>query len=158
MWVRLPAAAFAAIAVLAGHDPLNDPSGGELLTTAHAQSRAQLKVQKLIDDLRGTSMPKGIAKTNGRIEATQIDVAAKYAGRLATVTVNEGDEVTAGQMSSSGEGSHLSALTDPDVTLSRHPALTLQPPAARLVPTRQIAWGPVARCVPASASTHVLGV
>src|SRR5262249_46829104 len=33
----------------------------------------------------------------GRIEATQIDVAAKYAGRLASVTVNEGDEVTAGQ-------------------------------------------------------------
>src|SRR5262249_59152053 len=43
-------------------------------------------------------MPKGIAKTNGRIEATQVDVAAKYAGRLATMTVNEGDEVTAGQV------------------------------------------------------------
>ena len=42
-------------------------------------------------------MPEGIAKTNGRIEATQIDVSAKYAGRLASVNVNEGDEVTAGQ-------------------------------------------------------------
>jgi DNA invertase Pin-like site-specific DNA recombinase len=60
--------------------------------------------------------------------------------------------------SSSGEESHLSALTDTDRTLSRHPALTPQPPAAHLVPTRQIAWGPVARCAPASASTHVLGV
>ena len=70
------------------------PLDGLLTSAAHAQS----KVQKLIEDLRGTSMPKGIAKTNGRIEATQVDVAAKYAGRLATVTVNEGDEVTAGQV------------------------------------------------------------
>jgi len=42
-------------------------------------------------------MPEGIAKTNGRIEATQIDISAKYAGRLSSVNVNEGDEVTAGQ-------------------------------------------------------------
>lgn len=43
-------------------------------------------------------MPPGIVKTNGRIEATQIDVASKYAGRLAEVSVKEGDEVTAGQV------------------------------------------------------------
>jgi HlyD family secretion protein len=43
-------------------------------------------------------MPDGIVKTNGRIEATQVDVAAKYPGRLATLTVDEGDEVTAGQV------------------------------------------------------------
>ena len=98
MWVQLSVAAFAAIVVLASHNLLYAPSDGEFIATAHAQSRTQLKVQKLIDDLRGTSMPKGIAKTNGRIEATQIDVAAKYAGRLATVSVNEGDEVAAGQM------------------------------------------------------------
>ncbi len=33
---------------------------------------------------------EGIVKTNGRIEATQVDVASKYAGRLAEVTVKEG--------------------------------------------------------------------
>ena len=43
-------------------------------------------------------MPDGIVKTNGRIEATQVDVSSKYAGRLAEVTVKEGDEVTAGQV------------------------------------------------------------
>jgi ABC-type multidrug transport system ATPase subunit len=32
-------------------------------------------------------MPEGIVKSNGRIEATQVDVAAKYPGRLATLTV-----------------------------------------------------------------------
>jgi HlyD family secretion protein len=95
---RLSAATFAAIVVLAGHDPLYAPSRSGLLATAHAQSQAKSKVQKLIDDLLGTSMPEGIAKTNGRIEATQVDVASKYAGRLASVTVDEGDEVTAGQV------------------------------------------------------------
>ena len=97
MCVRL-AAAFVAIVVLTCHAPLYAPLVGELPTTAHAESNVHSKVQKLIDDLRGTSMPEGIAKTNGRIEATQIDVSAKYAGRLATVTVKEGDEVTAGQV------------------------------------------------------------
>src|SRR5262249_21911854 len=57
-----------------------------------------------------------------------------------------GLELETDNKSSSGEGSHLSALTEPDGTLSRHPALTPQPPVARLVPTRQIAWGPAARC------------
>ena len=56
------------------------------------------KVETLINRLRGKDMPDGIVKTNGRIEATEVDVAAKYSGRLATVTVNEGDEVTAGQV------------------------------------------------------------
>jgi HlyD family secretion protein len=31
-------------------------------------------------------MPEGIAKSNGRVEATQVDVAAKYPGRLEEVT------------------------------------------------------------------------
>jgi HlyD family secretion protein len=72
---------------------------------AHAQSaqqspmeRARSAVETLINRLRGRDMPEGIVKTNGRIEATEVDVAAKYPGRLATLTVNEGDEVTAGQV------------------------------------------------------------
>src|SRR6266498_191856 len=59
--------------------------------------------------------------------------------------------------SSSGEDSHPSALTEPDVRLSPHPAPTLQPPAAHRVATGQIDRGPAARCAPASALTHVLG-
>lgn len=61
-------------------------------------AQAQSRIKALIERLRGDSMPEGIVKTNGRIEATQIDVASKYAGRLAEVTVKEGDEVTAGQV------------------------------------------------------------
>lgn len=55
-------------------------------------------METLINRLRGRDMPEGIVKTNGRIEATQVDVAAKYSGRLATVTKDEGDEVTAGDV------------------------------------------------------------
>src|SRR5262249_47820654 len=61
-------------------------------------ARARSAVETLINRLRGRDMPEGIVKSNGRIEATQVDVAAKYPGRLATVKVNEGDEVTAGQV------------------------------------------------------------
>lgn len=61
-------------------------------------AQAEPKVRNLIQRLRGQRMPKGIEKTNGRIEATLVDVSAKYAGRLADVTVDEGDLVTEGQV------------------------------------------------------------
>src|SRR6516164_1298308 len=78
--------------------------GGPFISTAQAQSkqdnpveRARTAVESLINRLRGRDMPQGIVKTNGRIEATEVDVAAKYPGRLAKLTKDEGDEVTAGQ-------------------------------------------------------------
>ena len=66
-------------------------------TPAQVQSEIQAKLHTLIDKLRGVDMPVGVVKTNGRIEATQIDIAAKYPGRLESVMVQEGDEVSAGQ-------------------------------------------------------------
>lgn len=72
---------------LSGHTAL-------LVTSAHAQSR----MRNILARLRGQTMPEGIVKTNGRLEATQVDVGAKYAGRLVDVTVDEGSEVTAGQV------------------------------------------------------------
>src|SRR5262245_153363 len=42
--------------------------------------------------------PASIASGNGRIEATEIDVATKRAGRLKEVLVQEGDFVTVGQV------------------------------------------------------------
>ncbi|WP_081687858.1 HlyD family secretion protein [Rhizobium mesoamericanum] len=82
--------------------------GGHIIASAQAQSsqkdtqdpleHARTLLDNLINRLRGREMPEGIVKSNGRIEATQVDVAAKYPGRLATLTVDEGDEVTAGQV------------------------------------------------------------
>lgn len=43
-------------------------------------------------------LPDGIAMTNGRLEAEQVQVAAKYAGRVESVLVDEGATVSAGQV------------------------------------------------------------
>jgi HlyD family secretion protein len=76
-----------------------------LIVSAHAQTKpqnpldqARTAIETLINRLRGRDMPDGIVKANGRVQATEVDVAAKYQGRLATVTVDEGDEVTVGQV------------------------------------------------------------
>ncbi len=83
---------------VAGSSPLpvllHSSVGGLLSPTAQAKSR----VRSLLDRLTGKTMPEGIVKTNGRIEATQVDVAAKYPGRLTDITVEEGSEVKAGQV------------------------------------------------------------
>ncbi len=43
-------------------------------------------------------MPPGIAWSNGRLEAEEIDIDTKFAGRIATVLADEGDIVHAGQV------------------------------------------------------------
>lgn len=47
--------------------------------------------------LRPAGLPEGIASGNGRIEAIEIDIAAKIAGRVKEIYANEGDFVQAGQ-------------------------------------------------------------
>ena len=44
------------------------------------------------------ALPAGFAAGNGRLEATEVDVASKLAGRLATVMRREGDWVAAGEV------------------------------------------------------------
>jgi HlyD family secretion protein len=46
----------------------------------------------------GTGKDTGLVSGNGRIEAVEIDVATKYAGRIKDVLAREGDFVTAGQV------------------------------------------------------------
>jgi HlyD family secretion protein len=70
------------------------PVAGYCIPAAYARSA----IGNLIARIRGEKMPDGIVKTNGRIEATQVDVSAKYAGRLAEVAVEEGSEVKEGQV------------------------------------------------------------
>lgn len=47
--------------------------------------------------LTPAGLPPGIASGNGRIEAVEIDVATKIAGRIREILVNEGDFVEVGQ-------------------------------------------------------------
>src|SRR5690606_19454446 len=48
--------------------------------------------------LRPDGLGEGFASGNGRIEATELDVATKLAGRVAEISVDEGDFVSQGQV------------------------------------------------------------
>lgn len=52
----------------------------------------------LYNYLNQSELPDSITFGNGRIEATEVDIAAKFPGRLSEVSVNEGDIVKAGQI------------------------------------------------------------
>src|SRR5580704_9150481 len=91
--------AAAAAALLLGASAMlsiavNSQGGVSFVSSAHAQGF----IKNLIARLRGETLPAGVVKSNGRIEATQVDVSSKYAGRLAEVTVEEGSSVTQGEV------------------------------------------------------------
>jgi HlyD family secretion protein len=102
MHIRHLAAALFVSVFVAGSLPLPSPYqhsavGVFVAPTAEAKKFRE-RARSLLDRIMGTSMPEGIVKTNGRIEATQVDVAAKYPGRLVDIRVEEGSEVKAGQV------------------------------------------------------------
>ena len=47
---------------------------------------------------RGPSLPPGIAWSNGRLEADEVDIDTKFAGRIAEILADEGDRVQTGQV------------------------------------------------------------
>ena len=55
------------------------------------------------------SLPPGIASGNGRLEADEIDISTKFAGRVAQVFVDEGDKVDPGQVVARMDTSDLEA-------------------------------------------------
>ncbi len=56
-----------------------------------------------------SALPPGIASGNGRLEATEIDIASKIPGRLARVAVREGDTVSQGQILAELDAADLQA-------------------------------------------------
>ena len=72
-----------------------EPNQVGFVASAHAQPQP---IRRLIDWLRSLTFPAGIIKSEGRIEATQIDVSSKYAGEVVDVAVQEGDKVASGQV------------------------------------------------------------
>ncbi len=65
------------------------------VSSAHAQPQP---IRKLIEWLRDLTLPAGIVRAEGRIEATQVDVSSKDAGEVVDVAVQEGDKVAVGQV------------------------------------------------------------
>ena len=64
--------------------------------------------------------PEGFASSNGRIEAVEIDIAAKIPGRLESVAVREGDFVEAGQVLAQMDTAVLQAtLREAEAELTR---------------------------------------
>ncbi|PWB84140.1 MAG: glycoside hydrolase family 43 [Methylocystaceae bacterium] len=55
------------------------------------------------------ALPESFASGNGRIEAVEIDVATKIAGRIRDILVDEGDFVTAGQVLADMDSDQLQA-------------------------------------------------
>lgn len=60
-------------------------------------------------EFRPAGLPEGFAESNGRIEAVEIDVAAKSGGRVKEITVDEGDFVEAGAVLARMDTAVLSA-------------------------------------------------
>ena len=54
--------------------------------------------RRLVLVAAASALPPGIAFRNGRLEADEIDIDTKFAGRVARLFVDEGDMVKAGQV------------------------------------------------------------
>lgn len=57
-------------------------------------------------------LPDGIVWGNGRLEADQVDIAAKLSGRVRAIAVSEGDMVSPGQMVAEMDVAELEATLD----------------------------------------------
>jgi hypothetical protein len=90
MHIRYIVGALLVSIFVTGSPPLpasNTHSGLAALVAPMAEAKnLREKARSLLDRVLGESMPEGIVKTNGRIEAIQVDVAAKYPGRLVDIT------------------------------------------------------------------------
>ena len=93
---------FAAVALIVGAACLasvvhyaGETNHRGFVSSAHAQPQP---IRKLIEWLRSLTLPAGIVRAEGRIEATQVDVSPKYAGEVVDVAVQEGDKVAVGQV------------------------------------------------------------
>lgn len=89
----IAALSLGAIVLTITHDPSSSPG-----VRAVAMAQAQPRLKKLVARLHRSGLPEGIVQSNGRLEATQVDVSSKYSGRLSDVNVEEGSPVKVGQI------------------------------------------------------------
>ena len=77
--------------------PESGDDGAELRFSSSCSLQRQLG-RTIGGKIPKTELPQGIVSSNGRIEADEIDVATKFAGRVAELRVDEGDMVNAGEV------------------------------------------------------------
>ncbi len=101
-----PAPAAAPVPSTGGHLPATRPVWRRRLDRRRIVQIAALAILVGLSGLAGmywwkqsqAQLPPGIMFGNGRIEADEIDIDTKFAGRIAQLMVDEGDMVTAGQV------------------------------------------------------------
>jgi HlyD family secretion protein len=81
----------------------------------------------------GPALPPGIALGNGRIEADEIDIDTKFAGRIATLFADQGDVVKAGQVVAVMDTRDLQASLKKDQALVSQAQKVLDETQANLV-------------------------
>lgn len=86
--------------------------------------------------MRPTGPGPNFASGNGRIEATEIDIATKLGGRVQDILVSEGDFVSAGQTLAHMQISSLEAMHD-EARARQHQALTAIASAQAQVAVRE---------------------
>jgi HlyD family secretion protein len=79
-----------------------------------------------------TALPPGIAWGNGRLEADEIDIATKFAGRIAKLFVDEGDMVKPGQVVAVMDTRDLQASLEKAEALKRQAGQALDEAKANL--------------------------
>lgn len=89
--------------------------------------------------LHDTGPGPNFASGNGRIEATEIDVAAKLAGRVQDILVNEGDFVSAGQTLAHMQVQALEAQRDEAQAMQKQAVSTVANAAAQVL-MRESDW------------------
>lgn len=72
------------------------------------------------------AIPPGFAVGNGRLDADEIDIAAKYAGRIAELRADEGDVVKTGQVLAVMDTRDIQAQLRSNEALVRQAQMTLQ--------------------------------
>lgn len=82
--------------------------------------------------LRPAGVPEGFAVSNGRIEATEVDIASKIAGRIDTILVKEGQFVR--------EGEVLAKMDTRVLQEQRLEAIAQIKEAQSALPPRRLCW------------------
>lgn len=85
------------------------PAGAQPAAAGDTPASLTARLQALIAKFTGSGLPAGIVSTNGRIEAEQVLVAAKLAGRVLAVLAEEGQTVETGQVVARMDTSELEA-------------------------------------------------